>query len=432
MAGAAEAAIHATGRYPDWWKGRRFPHPTRGWVASTTSETTRDNAQRLMLGEAEPFGTGMIPAEDIIDVTRARGIAGAVDFVKVRNQSGGVSHVKFKAYEQGWEKFQSDTIHWAWLDEEPPDERLYSETLTRMNATGGLIWITFTPLLGMTKISHWFYPEPTTKARALVQMTIDDTPHYLELSDEARKAMIDKYEPWEREARLKGIPMLGSGRVFPVADSQIAVKSFEIPDYWPELGGIDFGGGDHPTAAVRMAWDRDADCIYITACHKEHEATPALFASTLRHWDRNLTFAWPHDGWQQDRSSMKTMADLYRAEGIRMLHTHAQFQDGGNGLEAGIAEMLQRMKSGRWKVFDHLQPWFDEFHVYHREQGKIVKNRDDLLCASRYAMMMRRFSRAIRSERSMPRNVGISYDPLSPRREIKVDSYDPLSYGRTS
>jgi hypothetical protein len=24
MAGGMEAAMHATGRYPDWWKGRRF------------------------------------------------------------------------------------------------------------------------------------------------------------------------------------------------------------------------------------------------------------------------------------------------------------------------------------------------------------------------------------------------------------------------
>src|SRR5215470_19562823 len=30
MAGGMEAAMHATGRYPDWWKGRRFDRPTVG------------------------------------------------------------------------------------------------------------------------------------------------------------------------------------------------------------------------------------------------------------------------------------------------------------------------------------------------------------------------------------------------------------------
>ena len=31
--GAAEAAIHLTGRYPDWWEGRRWDRPVRGWAA---------------------------------------------------------------------------------------------------------------------------------------------------------------------------------------------------------------------------------------------------------------------------------------------------------------------------------------------------------------------------------------------------------------
>jgi hypothetical protein len=41
LAGAMECAMHATGRYPDWWKGRRFDKPTIGWGAGTTNETTR-------------------------------------------------------------------------------------------------------------------------------------------------------------------------------------------------------------------------------------------------------------------------------------------------------------------------------------------------------------------------------------------------------
>ena len=32
--GAAEAAIHLTGRYPDWWVGKRFDHPVRAWAGS--------------------------------------------------------------------------------------------------------------------------------------------------------------------------------------------------------------------------------------------------------------------------------------------------------------------------------------------------------------------------------------------------------------
>src|SRR5262245_24144484 len=45
LAGGMECAMHATGRYPDWWEGKRFDRPTIGWGAGTTNETTRDTVQ---------------------------------------------------------------------------------------------------------------------------------------------------------------------------------------------------------------------------------------------------------------------------------------------------------------------------------------------------------------------------------------------------
>src|SRR5215467_6837664 len=50
LAGGFECAMHATGRYPDWWEGRRFASPTVGWVAGVTGETVRDTVQRVLLG----------------------------------------------------------------------------------------------------------------------------------------------------------------------------------------------------------------------------------------------------------------------------------------------------------------------------------------------------------------------------------------------
>ena len=79
-----------------------------------------------------------------------------------------------------------------------------------------------------------------------------------------------------------------------------------------------------------------------------------------------------------------------------MLKSHATFpiardgKGGGNSVEAGVMEMFSRMQTGRLKVASHLTEWFEEFRLYHRDNGKIVKLRDDLLSASRYAMMMLR------------------------------------------
>ena len=86
------------------------------------------------------------------------------------------------------------------------------------------------------------------------------------------------------------------------------------------------------------------------------------------------------------------MAQQYRDQGLALLDEKASFEEGGNGVEAGVAEMLDRMLSGRWKVFDHLEDWFAEFRLYHRKDGLIVKLNDDRLSASRYAMMMKRYA----------------------------------------
>ena len=52
--------------------------------------------------------------------------------------------------------------------------------------------------------------------------------------------------------------------------------------------------------------------------------------------------------------------------------------------------ILERMQSGRFKVFDHLNDFFEEFRLYHRKDGLIVKKDDDLLDAVRMAEMMLR------------------------------------------
>ena len=49
LCAASEASMHLTGIYPEWWDGIKFEEPVSSWAASTTSQTTRDNVQRLLL-----------------------------------------------------------------------------------------------------------------------------------------------------------------------------------------------------------------------------------------------------------------------------------------------------------------------------------------------------------------------------------------------
>lgn len=222
--------------------------------------------------------------------------------------------------------------------------------------------------------------------RSVTTMTIDDVDHYTAAQ---KLQIIASYPAHEREARAKGVPTMGSGRVFPVAEEKIKIDPLPIAKHWVQINGLDFGW-DHPFAAVNLAWDRDADCIYVCKAYREKESTPVIHAASIKPWGLWVPCSWPHDGYQHDKGSGDQLAELYRKQGLDMLPEHATHVEGGNGVEAGLMDMLDRMQTGRFKVFSTLTEWFEEFRLYHRLDGKLVKERDDLMSATRYAVMMLR------------------------------------------
>jgi hypothetical protein len=231
-------------------------------------------------------------------------------------------------------------------------------------------------------------------SRAIITADINDALHFTEAQ---KKEIIASYPAWEREARVKGVPSLGSGRVFPIAEERIVIERKDLPSHFARIAGLDFGW-THPTAAVELVHDRDADVVYITKTHRLKEASPIIHAAALRSWGKELRFAWPRDG---RRDTLEgggiPLAEQFRDQGLNMLHEHAQFEDGSVSVEAGLMLMLQRMETGKLKVFSHLEDWLSEFRLYHREDGKVFKEFDDLMCATRYALMMLRFAQTVRA-----------------------------------
>ena len=219
-------------------------------------------------------------------------------------------------------------------------------------------------------------------------MTIDDAEHY---TPERRQEIIESYPLHERDARAKGIPVLGSGAVFPIRDEDILVEPFPIPPHWPQINGVDFGW-DHPFGATNCAWDKDADVFYVCKEYSARETTPIVHVGAIKPWGDWIPCAWPHDGLQHDKGSGDELAGQYRSHGLNTLPEKATHPEGGNGIEAGIFEMLERMQTGRWKVFSTCGGWMAEKRLYHRKDGLIVKLKDDIISSSRYAYMMRRFA----------------------------------------
>ena len=396
VSAAAETAYHLTGNYPADWPGARWDYAPCGWAGSVTAQGTRDSVQRMLMGKPGEWGTGMIPGDSIIDIKRAAGaVPDCIDTVTVRHASGGIARLTFKYYEQGREKWQAETLDFVWLDEEP-EEDIYFEALTRTNAVQGILYLTFTPLKGMSKVVKRFLREKAP-GTFVVHMGLEDALHY---TPEAREALIARYPAHEREARAKGIPTLGSGLIYPVPESQITVPAFSIPRYWPRICGLDFGW-DHPTAAGWLAWDRDADVVYVTDAYKCREQTPVVHAAAIRARGSWIPIAWPHDGVAHDKGGGIPLADQYRAQGCNMLPekaTHAPVPGEAEGtgnytVEPGVLEILDRMQTGRFKVFSHLNDVFEETRLYHRENGKIIKEDDDLMDAIRTGVMMLRHAK---------------------------------------
>jgi phage terminase large subunit-like protein len=400
VAGGAEWAMHLTGRYPDWWEGAEFKKPPTLWAAGVTSETTRDNPQRILVGppaKEEEWGTGFIPAECIVSRTRAMGVPNLLDSVVVRWGGGGdvqagESVLSFKSYEKGREKWQGPTIDGVWDDEEPPPD-IYAEGLTRTNngQLGQFNLLTFTPLQGISEVVRRFVmpgeDDPGIASRHVTSMTIDDAEHY---SPEERAKIVASYLPHEREARAKGVPALGSGLIFPVPDDEIVIDPIPLQPEWAHIIGIDFGW-DHPFGAAHLVHDRDNDVIYVVADYSKRQASPVIHAAAIKPWGPWIPVAWPHDGLRQDKDpSGKEFKELYVEQGLNMLPTKAEFDGGGTGVEAGLMDMLDRMETGRWKVFSTCTNWLTEKRTYHRKDGVVVKERDDVISGSRFAEIERK------------------------------------------
>lgn len=399
---AMEVAYHATGRYPEWWRGSRFAAAPEILVCGLTNDSVRDIGQRELMGDptdAQALGTGSIPAECIGKIRTKAGVQNAFDSVRVKHVSGGWSRVYFRAYEQGWKKFQGVAFEVAWPDEEPPIEiwsQLLRATIARPTA---IILCTMTPEEGMTEVVTGFM-DNLQKGQALIGATWDDALH---LTPEVKAQRLAALRPHERDMRSKGIPLQGAGAVFPIPDEQIVVAPFEIPRHWPQIVGVDFGiSTQHPFSAARWAWDRDSDTKYLTHEYQTTNDLPAAHVDAIRTWGTWIPVSWPHDGLNREKGSGEQLQAIYRKKGLNLLPWNAtnaptagQVEgEGGISVEAGVLNMLDDMYQGKIKVFSTCQQWMREKRLYHRDlKAKIVRMNEDLICASRYGHMMMRHSR---------------------------------------
>jgi hypothetical protein len=203
-----------------------------------------------------------------------------------------------------------------------------------------------------------------------------DTPH---ISREAAAALEASYLPYERDARTRGVPSLGSGAIYPVPESDLVCEPLTLPAWYEYAYALDVGW--RRTAALWGARDPETDVLYLWSEHYRGEAEPAVHAEGIRargEWIPGVIDPAARGRKQDDG---KRLMEQYSDLGLELIPAD-------NAVTSGIYAVWTRMSSGRLKIFSTLQSLLAELRIYRRdEKGAIVKENDHLMDAMRYLVM---------------------------------------------
>lgn len=421
--GSVELTYHITGEYPEGWEGHVFKKAIKVWVICESGSLWRDSMQQALLGSVgEEAGTGLIRKELIHDTKSMPGVPGAIGQIQTKHKSGGISSVTVKTFEMGRNQFQAATLDLLIFDEEPPED-IYSECIMRTRGVKGVkepgqVMMMFTPLKGLSDVVLRFLPNgrfppggehPEHPERYAIAVSWDDAPH---LTEEDKKTMLAEMPPNERDARTKGIPALGSGRIYPLSEDDIVCKPFEIPEYYPRAYGLDFGWNN--TAVLWIAQDPVTQVKYIYAEYKKGKVQDSEHAYAIKQRGEWMAGAAdPSGGGRRDDGKMRI--DYYRSLGLDLYPGH-------NGIIAGISQVYNDFMSGMLKVFSNCHLFLDEFRIYRydtKDPNKVARNQEDhLLDALRYLLSI--FEMISKSEYDLEER-----DPIESYQERR--NIDPLT-----
>ena len=397
MSAGFHAACDLTGDYPDWWQGFRFDHGINALCAGVDAGQVKDVIQTQLFGEVEDDGNGKkftggwIHPDEILDVVWDRQTTNLAKRVKIKSRFG-KSFVNLRGFTQS--KTGSKTLSFAgsvydlvWIDECPPDElrgQLKIRTINGNQGKGGRVRYTMTPELGMTDLVKSFMEDPGPSRKLIGPIPWDQAPH---LTEELQASILADVPEHEHDMRKNGTPFFGSGLVYPIDEKTIKIDPFDVntKPWMRAIKSVDLGLNH---ATVWAAYDPEDDTVYIVKTNLEVGAIPtAIHVATCKAMWKHIPTVFPHDVEMTERGSGQTVRKQYRTAGL--VHTlDFKNPDGSIYVEPGIMEMLDRMRTNRFKVFSTCTEFWNEFRMYHREDGKIVKMNDHIMDASRYATIM--------------------------------------------
>jgi hypothetical protein len=397
-------ALDATGQYPDWWRGYRYTHAPLLLALAVDAEQLRAVVQPELFGDiVEPekgrkhFTGGWIHRDEIgrIEWSQVPNVAKRIEVFSKYGRSSIVLRTSSQSKTgSGSLSFAGSRICRIWVDECPPDELVGQLNVRTANGNlgkGGHIGYTMTPERGSTQLVTNFMEHRDESQLFIGPIAWDQAPH---MTEEKKAVLLAGIPDHEIDMRSKGIPFFGEGLVYTCADSAITTSGFveetgkpitSIP-WLRYIRAMDLGIS-HPTAIVWMAYDPEIDRIYVLRTYSESGSAAALHAAAANSYLDFAPCVFPPDIDTREKGSGKTLRAYYEEAGLRNT-INFQNEDGTKFVEPGIAELNDRMRTDRFKVVDTCQEFFREKRLYHRENGQIVKQNDDILDAVRYGSMM--------------------------------------------
>ena len=406
VASTYETAYHLTGRYPKNWKGKRWDKPIIAMCSGESWEQVAKTLQSKLLGcddikQSYKLGTGSIPLE-CIDEKSYRTDGANVLSIEIWHESGGKSKLYFSNYTQQVRHLQGFELDLVVLDEQPPDE-IFSELVVRTAQRNGQVLCSFTPLKGMSGLVRKFWDK--IDGYTHVRVTWDDIPFENEwgekfFSQEERDQLSRDFMPWERECRMKGIPLVGKGVVFPLLEWP-TYKSTDIDlknnPKMERLISFDLGIKNDPTVISFLFRDPVEEIIYLHRQIKVAQGeTPDEYVHYLMDREsKNVPIALPHDATQAGRYTLteqsvrEVFEDNYGLNCIAGAILNPVNDQGKvtNHKSYGINIMRLGMERGTFKVNEACVDFLDEARNYAIDEAGRFSDPDDHIDSARIGIL---------------------------------------------
>lgn len=265
-AAVIKSIYHATGRYPDWWTGRKYDRPTIGRIFAKDFQ----KGAQVVIKKLHQW----MPRDAFYTHPR-KGTMGIETMWQINHApSGGVSYFDIMTYEQDPSSAEGWDGDWVMFDEPPPRD-LYIAAVRGLVDNDGLCWFSLTPLK-----EPWLFDEIYCSKNANVFSVVCDLRHNLErmnplsgemvgLKEESIRKFEQKLTEEERETRIHGKFRYLAGRIWKDWDRD--VHTFDRMKEWPmdRKKGILFAGqppAHWPRAMFLDPHDRRPQALLWVAC----------------------------------------------------------------------------------------------------------------------------------------------------------------------